>query len=183
LDVCTCTHMLGTCLRVWAVRYCSLSCFFSPSSSSNHNQSLSLVLVLFSFSLLFFFLPPSFPFCSTSAHLLHLLSRSSLLQNGAVLRWSWSCRVHRRERERRPSNLCLLVLLLHRVWIDFVVYVLFSECFSELRFHALFQALPECGGYSESVPTSLLFLYKLHSSAFKETLYSYPHYTYCKLKG
>lgn len=81
LDVCTCTHMLGTCLHVWAVRYCSLSCFFSPSSSSNHNPSLSLVLVLFSFS---FSLPP-FLFCSTSAHLLHLLSRSSLLQYGAVL--------------------------------------------------------------------------------------------------
>ncbi|KAL1265648.1 hypothetical protein QQF64_003675 [Cirrhinus molitorella] len=74
--------MLGTCLRVWAVRYCSLSWFFSPSSSSNHNHSLSLVLVLFSFS---FSLPPSFSFCSTSAHLLHSLFRSSLLQNGAVL--------------------------------------------------------------------------------------------------
>lgn len=59
-------------------------------------------LFLFCFLSRFFFLPPSFPFCSTSAHPLYLPSRSSLLQNGAVLRCSWSCGVYRRERERRP---------------------------------------------------------------------------------
>lgn len=111
---------------------------------------------------------------------------------------SWVVMQRLLQRKRAASsNLCHLILLLHRVWIDFatvhfhcvfilvlkrqsvcacrIVCLLFSECFTELRFHALFQALPECGGYSGSewlllqshssyIPTSLQFLYILNSS-------------------
>ncbi len=99
----------------------------------------------------------------------------------------WKGRVHVR--------LCVLCCLRRFCCVSVCVCVcyLVSECFTELRFHALFQALPEWGGYfgSEwhlfrvilhvSLHTFLHFFLPLcfHSSVCKDALHSYAQFTYC----
>ncbi len=78
-----CLYMYTHAWHMSACLGCSLlfSLGFSRPPPPIITTLCPLVLVLFSFS---FSLPPSFSFCSTLAHFLHLLSRSSLLRNGAV---------------------------------------------------------------------------------------------------
>lgn len=165
-------------------------------------------LFLFCFLSLFLSLPPSSPFFVLPQLIFCTCCLAPLC---CSMEPSWEVMQRLSQRKRAAtSNLCNLILLLHRVWIDFATVhfqcfhprfekeehvcmpyclcLLFSECFTELRFHALFQALPECGGYSGSewlllqshssyIPTSLQFLYILHSSVFILYLHSYAQYT------
>lgn len=80
-----CLHMYT---HAWHMSAC-LGCSLLFSLAFSHPPPPPIItrlypLFLFCFLSLFLSLPP-FLFCSTSAHLLHLLSRSSLLQYGAVL--------------------------------------------------------------------------------------------------